>query len=387
MSIVEYSSFSCPACKAFYDSAMDEVVDFVRDGDVSYTFVPRFVGEYRNAEGAAKGAFCAGEQGMFFEMHDMLFSWQSTYGNNAFSQNRLVSGAGTLGLDEGDFRGCLGSGRADSYISTANDEAESRGYSGAPITTVQGVPIESTSGSLINQVNSALSRVAPGQSSNTDDTDVVTPESTPEAEATETIAAPITLGLQDEYAEVEESVTDDGFYRMGSADAPIVVEEFASYSCPGCFAWHDLSQDTLVEAAEAGDIQVIYYPHFTGSVDADNLEDATKAAFCAGEQGALFVYSAVLYSWHGQFGDDAFEPARLVAGADNLGLDADAFADCVASDAATEFVDAARENVDARDVSSTPTVIIDGEELEDLSVDALAAAIAPAEAEASEDEE
>jgi protein-disulfide isomerase len=388
--IVEYSSFGCPACKVFFDDAMDDIVDFVRGGNVSYTFIPRFVGSVQNSEGAAKAAFCAGEQGMFFEMHDMLFDWQSAYGNNAFSQNRMVSGAGELGLNTGDFRSCLGSGRAEDHNNTADREAGSRGYTGAPITTVQGVPIETTASSLVNQVNTALSRINPSERNDNIDetTDDVVPEATNEPSANADIAAPIPLGLTDEYADLEQSVTDDGFFRMGSDDAPVIVEDFSSYSCPGCFNWHDLSKETLIEAALGGDVQLIYYPHFTGSVDADNLEDATKAAFCAGEQGAFFQYSSVLYSWHGQFGNDAFDPARLTAGAANLDLDTAAFEDCLASDAATAFIDAARDNVDERNVSSTPTVFINGEELDDLTLDALQAAIAsPAEDETIEDDE
>lgn len=150
--VVEYSSYTCPACLGFYESGMETIVDLVRQGVISYTFIPRFVGTYQNSEGAARAAFCAGEQGKYFELHDALFSWQAQYGNTAFTQNRLVSGAEELGLNVGDFRSCLSGGRANSHINNANQDANSRGFTGAPITTVNGTQVGSNINELVSYV-------------------------------------------------------------------------------------------------------------------------------------------------------------------------------------------------------------------------------------------
>lgn len=148
--VVEYSSYTCPACLNFYQTSMDAVLNLVREGVISYTFIPRFVGTYQNAEGAASAAFCAGEQGMYFEYHDMLFAWQTQYGNTAFRRNRLISGAEELGLNTDAFRSCLSSSRASNHISNANRDAESRGFVGAPITTVNGTQINTNVNELVS---------------------------------------------------------------------------------------------------------------------------------------------------------------------------------------------------------------------------------------------
>jgi protein-disulfide isomerase len=150
--VVEYASYTCPACLNFYESGMETIVDLVRQGVISYTFIPRFVGAYQNAEGAARAAFCAGEQGKYFELHDALFAWQTQYGNTAFTQNRLLSGAEELGLNVGDFRSCLTSGRANSHISNADQEATSRGFIGAPITTVNGTQVNTNINEVVSYV-------------------------------------------------------------------------------------------------------------------------------------------------------------------------------------------------------------------------------------------
>jgi hypothetical protein len=80
----------------------------------------------------------------------MLFAWQTQYGNTAFRQNRLITGAEELGLNTGDFRSCLNSSRANSHISNANREADSRGFVGAPITTVNGTQINTNVNELVS---------------------------------------------------------------------------------------------------------------------------------------------------------------------------------------------------------------------------------------------
>ena len=395
--VVEYSSYSCPACQVFYENAMDDVIEFVRDGIISYMFVPRFVGSFANAGGAAQAAFCAGEQGRYFEMHDALFNWQTAYGNNAFSQNRLVSGAENLGLDGGDFRGCLGSGRADSHMSAADARAGSLGFTGAPITTVNGAPIESTAPSLRNQVLAALGNQQPvplnprlqdEESTGPQDEAETTPEALaeeeePETDATgnETIVASVPLGLQDRYDGLTESRNADGVFTLGDEDAPVVVAEYGSYSCPACFNYHNLTTEYILAQVREGNVQFAYYPHFTGGVSGEFIEEATRAVYCAGEQDAFFPYSAMLYAWHGQFQAEAFVPARLTAGAENLGLDAEAFAACFDGETAAEFVTSARTLIDDNNISVTPTIFIDGEEIDPTLADLEAAVSAALEAE------
>src|SRR5512143_393989 len=51
--------------------------------------------------------------------------------------------------------------------------------------------------------------------------------------------APIPANLGAEYAGLERGYTDQGFPRLGHPDAPVVVEEFASYACPHCRDFHD----------------------------------------------------------------------------------------------------------------------------------------------------
>lgn len=185
--IEEFSSYSCPSCEAFWDSSFDEIVSLVREGKISFTFVPMLTGSIQNAEGAQRGAICAGEQGMYFEYHDMLFDWHTRHGNRAFSQNRLRSGAEELGLDTGAFNSCLNSGRAGDIVDRGVDEAQSRGVVGTPETYMNGVQVDfSLPATIRTQVDEAIAALGvvpiPITGEDDDGTDIEG-EVTPEAEA------------------------------------------------------------------------------------------------------------------------------------------------------------------------------------------------------------
>lgn len=95
--VVSYTSFACPACKDFHNAMSDVIIRRVREGVIAYIIAPQENGDIPNGNGAARASLCAAEQGKFFEYADMLFSWQELFGNQAFSQNRLFSGAEALG--------------------------------------------------------------------------------------------------------------------------------------------------------------------------------------------------------------------------------------------------------------------------------------------------
>ena len=136
----EYASFACPGCEAFHSDSFDAVLKRVKDGQVLFTYVPLNTGSIPNAPGASRAALCAGRQGMFWEMHDLLFDWQTRYGNTAFSQNRLLTGVEKLGLSGSSFTNCFNS--AD--ITRTLDAAANEEVSTTPTLRVNGVTVEAS---------------------------------------------------------------------------------------------------------------------------------------------------------------------------------------------------------------------------------------------------
>jgi len=121
VTVEEYSSFSCPGCETFHSQSFEALLEPVRAGQVLFTYIPLQTGAVPNAQGAARAALCAGRDSLFWEMHDMLFDWQTRYGNTAFSQNRLLAGIEALGMDNSSFTRCFNDAATSSTLAAALD--------------------------------------------------------------------------------------------------------------------------------------------------------------------------------------------------------------------------------------------------------------------------
>ncbi len=133
----EFSSFMCPHCKELHEDAMDEVVEMARAGDVRIEFVPISQIGGPGSEEGAKAAICAGEQGKFWEMHDILFYWK---GRVSITKARIDTAIENLDLDKGDFNDCYNSGDARQQARRGYDELTSLSESpGTPTVLLNGL--------------------------------------------------------------------------------------------------------------------------------------------------------------------------------------------------------------------------------------------------------
>lgn len=193
VTVREFSSFSCPGCLAFHESAtFDTLLQLTAQGVINFVYVPLNTGSVSNPEGASRTALCAGEQGQFWQMHDVLFEWQETYGSSAFQDGRLRTGVSELGMDTGQFTSCFNSSTTNTVIAAAL--AEGAGYA-TPTIEVNGVALSDTSLATVEQaINNQLSGsevfepgIIVGADADTEpaDTDTEAVEETAEPEMTE----------------------------------------------------------------------------------------------------------------------------------------------------------------------------------------------------------
>jgi len=107
----EYSDFQCPYCARFSEDTEQAVLDsYVATGKVYFTY--HSVGEFIGPESArsAEAAYCAGDQGKFWEYHDYIMGNQRGENAGWFSDRRLTAFAEALNLDTGAFSSCLTGG-------------------------------------------------------------------------------------------------------------------------------------------------------------------------------------------------------------------------------------------------------------------------------------
>jgi Na+/H+ antiporter NhaA len=131
VTLVEYGDFECPYC----GQAEPIVRELLRDfGDVSYIWRHLPLSDvHPRAQLAAEAAEAAGEQGAFWEMHDVLLEHQDRLGPNDLAQY-----AEQLGLDVERFTADLQSHAGAARVAEDVDSADLSGVSGTPTFFING---------------------------------------------------------------------------------------------------------------------------------------------------------------------------------------------------------------------------------------------------------
>ena len=182
--VVEFSSFGCPGCAQFHRDVFPSLLERVKAGDVSFTYIPLLTGE-GNVTGAAQVALCADKQDKFWETHDTLFNWHDLYLNNAFSQNRLTSGVRALQLDEGQINSCVKSESINNLIT----KAQGKGVLTTPTIRVNNSPIADNTLDTLNKAIDAALANAPKPRATAVKTQEATQEATAAATSEPTVKA------------------------------------------------------------------------------------------------------------------------------------------------------------------------------------------------------
>lgn len=77
--VAEFSDFQCPFCKRWTEQTMDPLLKkFGSDISLAFLHFP-LTQIHPNAGNASVAAICAGEQGKFWQMHDLLFARQDEW--------------------------------------------------------------------------------------------------------------------------------------------------------------------------------------------------------------------------------------------------------------------------------------------------------------------
>ena len=184
-----------------------------------------------------------------------------------------------------------------------------------------------------------------------------TPHPTATAVPTEPLA-PAKSGYQ-------EGFTAQGNAFKGDLAAPVVFEEFSSYQCPFCARYFQESlSHVMANYVEAGLVRYVFrdFP-LAGQPQS---RPAAEAANCAGRTGGASAYWAMhdlLFERQTQWSGRGNARDTFKAYADELGLDAAVFGECLDSGATSSQVQADVREGASRGVTGTPTFFINGRPL------------------------
>lgn len=146
---------------------------------------------------------------------------------------------------------------------------------------------------------------------------------------------------------------------MGETNAPVTVVEFSDFQCPACKNFHENIEPTLVEEyVNTGKVKFTY--RSMGDWLGPESFSAAEAGYCAADQGKFWEYHQTLFANQGLEGRGSFANKRLVAMAEELGLDMDAFNSCIDGNQSQAEVNQDRADGQTAGVTGTPSFLVNG---------------------------
>lgn len=141
--MIEYGDFQCPYCLKFWTETEPQLIEEYVNADKVY-FEYRSVGAFLGPESgwAAEGAYCAGDQGRFWEYHDTLYTNWTGENVGDFTKDKLVEYAKALDLNMEEFEACISEERHKGTVEQDAAQAEADGVHATPTLFINGVKIE-----------------------------------------------------------------------------------------------------------------------------------------------------------------------------------------------------------------------------------------------------
>lgn len=352
--VVEFTDYQCPFCGRHSAQTMPQLMsEYIDQGRIYYIMKDLPLDQiHPRARDAAAAARCAGQQELYWEMHDLLFETQDAWGQGDMTE-AMRSYASDLSLDMAAFDTCYADQGVRDAIEANVQEAQTIGISGTPFFFVDGFPVINGAqpieafaqviglaedGALVDAIKDAQRRQLAAQQQ--------------EAQQQEAQAQAAPTGPVD--------VPIDGAFAIGNPDAPVVVVEYTDYQCPFCARHHSQTFEQIV--SQYVDEGLVYYVFKDFPLNFHpQAEPAAVAARCAGAQDAFLDMHSTLFNVQSEWNGRA-DAAELFAGyAADLGLDMDAFTACQADTSVAQLVRDDFAEGSGFGVRGTPAFFINGQ--------------------------
>jgi len=154
--LVKYSDFQCPACAEFSGVVSDVMLSYGDQVAFEYKHFP-LIQIHRHAEPAARAAEAAGQQGKFFEFHDLLFKNQAEWSPSAAPGRFFVQYAEELELDVRQFNRHQRSSIIRDKVRAEFNEARELGLTSTPTFFLDGERMQiATYPDFVEQIERAI---------------------------------------------------------------------------------------------------------------------------------------------------------------------------------------------------------------------------------------
>ncbi len=332
VTIIEFSDYQCPFSKKVKPTIEKILKKY--PNDVRHVFKQHPLAFHKDAPLASEASLAAGEQGMFWEMHGIIFENQ-----RKLKEDDLLEYAKGLGLDEKQFKASLGDHRYKPQVDREVQQAVKLGATGTPAFFVNGRYLSGAKplDSFVKVIDEELSG----------------------KEISSKWGKNVKEGKKKKKRREEDPnkiynipVGDAPF--KGPKDAPITVVVFQDFQCP----FSKRSQSTTKQLMDAYPNQVkLAFKNFPLGFHKQAVI-AAEAAMAAGAQGKFWEMHDKIFANQKQIGID-----NLKGYAQELNLDMKKFNEDLETHKFKKVVDGDMKLARGAGVRGTPTFFINGKKL------------------------
>jgi protein-disulfide isomerase len=159
---------------------------------------------------------------------------------------------------------------------------------------------------------------------------------------------------------------DDGT-AFASGDGPVTIDIYEDFMCPVCHEFETSSGATLKQLVTDKKVTVRYHPIAILDRYSNGTEYSTRAAAAAaaaGAAGKFAEYHQVLFDNQPEENSNGLDDAKLIDLGKSVGLTDAAFGDAVNSGKYESWATKVTETASAKGVTGTPTVLVNGRQLQ-----------------------
>ncbi len=152
---------------------------------------------------------------------------------------------------------------------------------------------------------------------------------------------------------------------VGDPNSSIKVEVFEDFRCTACKSYSEVFEPQVIENhASKGEIYYVIY-NYPFLDDQNPVKDSDRAAYAsesAADQNRFWDYHKLIFA-NLNFVPNEFSEKRLTAFAKSLGLDMDAFSNCMNSNAVKSIINDNLARGSQMGVTGTPSVFVNGTDI------------------------
>ncbi|MDM4722719.1 thioredoxin domain-containing protein [Micromonospora sp. WMMA1363] len=158
---------------------------------------------------------------------------------------------------------------------------------------------------------------------------------------------------------------------------PATIDLYEDYLCPACKQFQQVSGETIDQLADEGKALVVFHPvaYLNRFSTTEYSTRASAAAGCASAGGKFREFTGILFERQPPEGGAQLSNGQLVDIGVEVGLDRGTFGSCVNDGTYRAWTEHVTAEASRSDVTSTPTILVNGQPVADRSPEGIRAAV------------